>query len=102
MRGFEISTAGQKLVSQFPVAEALRELLPTLQDEELMSFLRLWVSEGIPFAFRERPLVYECVRSWIGYRLQVEPRNITIIGSGRLGFSLSSGGAFGKPYGNES
>jgi hypothetical protein len=42
------------------------------------------------------------VRSWIGYRLQVEPRNITVIGSARLGWSLSSGHAFGKPYNDQS
>jgi len=38
----------------------------------------------------------------MGYRLQVEPRNITIIGSARLGWSLSSGQKFGKQYSHES
>ena len=98
MRGFEISDAGRKLVPQFPVGELLQQLLPKLGEEELMSFLRQWVAEGIPFAFRECPLVYECLRSWMGYRLRVETRNITIIGSARLGCSLSRGAKFGKPY----
>jgi hypothetical protein len=85
-------------VGQFPASDLLRELLPKLFEDEARSFLRQWVSEGIPFAFRERPLIYEHLRSWMGHRLQVEPRNITVIGSGRLGWSLSPGKKFGKPY----
>jgi len=102
MRGFEISGAGRKLVRQFLAGELLRDLLPKLADEELTSFLRQWVAEGIPFAFRECPLVYECLRSWMGYRLRVEPRNITVIGSARLGCSLSREPKFGGPYGDQS
>jgi hypothetical protein len=102
MRGFEVSGAGRKLVPQFLEGDLLREFLPKLGDEELMSFLRQWVAEGIPFAFRECPLVYECLRSWMGYRLRVEPRNVTVIGSARLGCSLSRGLKFGEPYGDQS
>jgi len=89
-------------VPPFPMSELLRELLPKLTDDELMSFLRQWVAEGIPFVFRQCPLIYECLRSWMGRRLRVEPRNITVIGSGRLGWSLCSGTDFGKPYGGRS
>jgi hypothetical protein len=102
MRGFEISDAGRRLVAQFPVADLLADLLPKLGEDEVKSFLRQWVAEGIPFAFRECPLIYEHLRSWMGYRLQVEPRNITIIGSARLGWSLSNGQKFGKQYSHES
>lgn len=102
MRGFEISVAGRKLFPQFLGGQLLREVLPKLAEDELKFFLRLWVSEGIPFAFRERPLVYECLRSWMGDRLGVEPRNITVIGSARLGCSLAREPKFGEPYGDES
>jgi hypothetical protein len=102
MRGFEISGAGRRLVAQFPPSDLLGDLLPKLGEDEMKSFLRQWVAEGIPFAFRECPLIYEHLRSWMGYRLQVEPRNITIIGSARLGWSLSSGQKFGEPYGDHS
>lgn len=102
MRGFEISDAGRRLVAQFPASDLLCELLPKLGEDEVKSFLRQWIAEGIPFAFRECPLVYEHLRSWMGYRLRVEPRNITIIGSGRLGWSLSSGQEFGKQFSQKS
>jgi hypothetical protein len=102
MRGFEISGAGKRLAEQFPSPDLLRDVLPKLGDDEQMLFLRQWVSEGIPFAFRECPFVYERLRSWMGYRLNVEARNITIIGSARLGCSLAKGQAFGEEYCDQS
>lgn len=102
MTGFEISGAGRGLVDQFPTPGMVREILPRLNEDEVRSFLRQWISEGIPFAFRACPLVYEHLRTWMGYRLNVEPRNITVIGSGRLGWSLSDRKSFGKPFDGES
>lgn len=102
MRGFEVSPGGLRFTAQLPTPALSREVLPTLGDDELLNFLRQWISEGIPFAFRECPFVYEHLRSWIGYRLDVEPRNITVIGSARLGWSLARGNSFGKPYAADS
>ena len=101
MKAFEISAAGKRLVEQFPESDLLREVLPKLGEDEQLLFLRLWVAEGIPYAFRKCPLVYERLRSWMAYRLEVETRNITIIGSGRLGCSLAKGSAFGKEYSDQ-
>lgn len=102
MTGFGISDAGRGLVDQFPSPGAVREILPKLNEDEARSFLRLWISEGIPFGFRSCPLVYEHLRTWMGYRLDVEPRNITVIGSARLGWSLSDRRSFGKPLDSKS
>ena len=53
------------------------------------SLSRLWLSEGIPYAFRSRPAVYEAIREWLAERLDVHAKDITIIGSARIGWSLS-------------
>lgn len=53
------------------------------------SLVRLWLSEGIPYAFQMRPAVYETLREWLAEQLSVHPKEITLIGSGRIGFSLS-------------
>jgi len=98
MTGFEISDAGRSLIDQFPTSELLRRILPRLGEDEILLFLRQWVAEGIPFAFRECPLVYERLRSWMGRRLHVEPRNITVIGSARLGCSLAPEPDFGRRF----
>ena len=60
-----------------------------------------WLSEGIPYAFKDAPLIYESVRSWLSIRLNVEPKSINITGSGRLGQSLSPT-QLGKTFGSHS
>ena len=57
-------------------------------EQARIALVRLWLSEGIPHAFRECPAVYESVRSWLSTRLDVHAKEIGIVGSARLGASL--------------
>jgi hypothetical protein len=50
---------------------------------------QLWLSEGIPYAFKNKPALYESVRSWLGTRLDVDPKEIHLTGSARIGQSLA-------------
>lgn len=50
---------------------------------------RLWISEGIPFAFKECPAFYDAARRWLADGLDVDPKQICLRGSGRLGYSLA-------------
>jgi hypothetical protein len=63
--------------------------------------VRLWLTEGIPFAFRLCPIVYEEMRSWLASRLDVGAKEITLVGSARIGFSLA-GAIFGRPFDHQS
>ena len=60
-----------------------------LGSQEQAVVARLWVSEGIPFAFRECPALYEVARAWLAEQLGLDSREISLRGSGRLGYSLS-------------
>ncbi len=60
-------------------------------------FANLWLTEGIPFAFRERPMVFEYLRERLALRLGEKPKNINITGSARTGFSYAPQ-KFGKEY----
>ncbi len=62
---------------------------------------RLWVGEGVPYCFRATPAVYEEMRHWLGKRLRVDPKEITLIGSSRIGFSMSPN-EFGRPFSENS
>jgi hypothetical protein len=93
-----------------PLAE-LRDHYPTASDMRKTSLIggrdarlaiaRLWLSEGIPFAFRESPGIYEAVRMWVAVMLGIYPKEITMIGSARLGQSLSDDN-FGRPFSDQS
>ena len=86
----------------FRVPEPLRALRVTHPEAKLVlhaasdggktscdALARLWLSEGIPYAFTECPAVYEVLRGWLAIRLDVDPKDISLTGSARIGSSLS-------------
>lgn len=59
---------------------------------------RLWLTEGLPCAFLPFPAVYEDLRGWLASRLNVHPKEVTLIGSARIGYSLAPPPEFGRPF----
>jgi hypothetical protein len=86
----------------YPSADELLKALTgaTRQDREVVA--RLWITEGAPFAFSDCPGVYEDIRGWLASRLNLHPKEITLVGSARLGYSLAPSPAFGKPFSENS
>jgi len=91
-----------RLPIPFPNPDELRTALSggTRRGREI--FVRLWLTEGTPSAFRECPAIYEDVRGWLSSRLKIHPKEITVIGSARIGYSLAPPPEFGKPFGKHS
>ena len=56
---------------------------------ERVILVRLWISEGIPFAFKRRPCLYEEMRDSLAKELGLHTKQISMGGSGRLGYSLT-------------
>src|SRR5258706_3977810 len=99
MEPFELSEPGRKLNHEFLAPKVLRRAGSTLTDHEITGVIQQWITEGIPYAFRKTPLLYEVVRSWLALSIGLHPKEITLIGSGRLGYSTDPdhfGRAFGK------
>jgi hypothetical protein len=69
--------------------DALRAIEGLTDDKDVRRFVRLWMVEGIPYAFRDLPVVYELLREWVADRLDVHPMDVSLVGSGRLGFSTA-------------
>jgi hypothetical protein len=90
------------LSSQYPDASAFREAVLRLSPHSREWVVRLWLTEGIPFAFRDRPAVYESVRGWLGERLHVCPKEVTLLGSARIGFSLACPPDYGRTFSSRS
>lgn len=89
MKPFPISKAFDQLVSSYPGPEDLRLAMSKMDSRDRLWFLRLWATEGIPYAFREGPALYEAARGWIAEKTGVPAKNITLFGSARFGYSLS-------------
>lgn len=60
-------------------------------DEDHARFVRLWMLQGIPYCFKDSPAVFEIVREYVAERLGLDPFDVGLIGSARIGFSLASG-----------
>ena len=96
--GFPVPSAEiQKLKSSMPNPNTFRDVLCQIPENEFDWITRLWLSEGIPYAFRQTPALFEAMREWFGEHLDIDPKCITMIGSGRIGFSM--GNDFGRKFG---
>ncbi len=96
-------------MEQFSIPDPLRKLTDPYPSWEVMlnaagggreariALARLWMSEGIPYAFRKCPAVYESVRSWLSFSLGVHAKEIGLVGSARIGESLNPR-KFGKRF----
>lgn len=102
MHPFEIPESIAELKEVYPGTEAIMAAVAKSGKVEVHAIARLWLSEGIPFAFREKPGLYEVVRNWIANRLSIHPKQLTLIGSGRQGSSLAPPPKTGKRFDRES
>jgi hypothetical protein len=89
MEPFKVSTQLATLLDSYPEAKSLVDAAVTGGEQSKIAIARLWLSEGIPYAFRNKPALYESVRSWLGTRLGVDPKEIHLTGSARIGQSLA-------------
>jgi hypothetical protein len=86
------------LAEQYLSGENLRRCAVEFnQRQQFARITRTWISEGIPFAYRTCPLAFEIVREWVADRFGITPREVTVVGSTRLGYSASPGN-FGQPF----
>jgi len=102
MRPFEVSPALEPLRDVYPSADAILVAAREGDRDARYAMARLWLSEGIPYSFKVRPGLYESLRRWLALKLDVQAKELTLVGSGRQGFCLSPGPDFGRPFGGHS
>lgn len=101
MEPFKVPDPLKAISDHYPTAISIREVAATGGEQARIALARLWLSEGIPFAFKECPGVYESIRTWLSGRLRVNPKEINLTGSARLGQSLALR-QIGKPFDSDS
>lgn len=97
MEPFQIPESLKSLTDPYPPPEVLREAAHSGDEPARIAIIQLWLSEGIPHSFRCCPAIYEAVRCWLGVELEVHAKEISLIGSARLGKSLKPE-KFGTPF----
>lgn len=97
MEPFRIPEPILNLVESYPDPKILLDAAHRGGEQAQVAFARLWLSEGIPYAFRNCPAIYESVRTWLSVRLNVHAKEISLVGSARLGKSIAPRN-LGKPF----
>ena len=97
-RPFEVDSKLRDLLDHHPDADRLKEILLESSRRGREIFVRLWLTEGIPFAFRKCPAIYEDLRGWLGSRLEIHPKEISLLGSARTGFSMARPPEYGRGF----
>lgn len=64
---------------------------------EMRRFVRIILSEGTPFAFAKCPMAFEFGRERAAFKIGIDAKQMSMTGSGRLGYSLSPH-KFGRVY----
>ncbi len=94
---FQLSTHCKDFRAQYPDPTELKNIFINTSNAERLGIIRLWITEGIPYAFKDYPLLYEEAREFIARRIKVETKEVSLVGSARIGYSLSKG-KWGKPF----
>jgi len=97
MQPFKLIAGLDGLRQTYPGPDALAEAIRMGRHSACDALARLWLSEGIPYVFKNHPHLYESIREWIGQRLLVHPKEVTLIGSARIGYSLAPN-SIGRPF----
>ena len=101
MEPFRVSNQLREVVGTYPDATLISDVAKNGGEAARSAIARQWLSEGIPFAFQNCPGTYESIRSWISTRLGVDPKEVNITGSAKLGQSLSPS-KIGEPFNENS
>ena len=91
MEPFRIPDPLRSLRGAHPEAEAILTAARSGGNSSCVALARLWLTEGIPYAFAECPAIFEVLRGWLATRLDVDPKEISLTGSARIGSSISPG-----------
>jgi hypothetical protein len=86
------------LSQRYPDAEMFARACKKLSVPQRTGVLRAFITEGVPSAFEELPTLYEGIRGFLAARLSVNPEDVTLVGSARLGYSLAPPPSYGTPF----
>ena len=89
--------------NNYPSEEELKYyLLNCWKDKGIDFFVQQWLSEGVPFIFQDYPFLFESLRFKLAKELSLNSKEITIVGSARLGYSLTPPPKFGTRFNSSS
>jgi hypothetical protein len=97
-----LSTTAETIKEIFIESSEFSEKYRRIYTNEQKAFLRHFVVNNVPYAFRDYPILYERITQYLADKLEICVPDIKLIGSAKTGFSMSPPPAFGISFGNHS
>ncbi len=72
-----------------------------LEEKPVTDLVQEYLFDGIPYCFKDSPEQYNLFRKTICNKFNIHPQNFTVVGSAKIGFSLSPD-KYGKPFSDSS
>ena len=70
--------------------------------QERSSFIRHFIVNNKPFAFKDHAILYEQITQYIADKFKIKPEEVKLIGSAKTGFSISPPPGYGRSFGAHS
>jgi len=97
-----LSETAISINNSFSVPTDFKTFYKTIGSNEKKSLVRHFIVNNVPFAFKDKPILYEQITQYIADKLEITPTEVKLIGSAKTGFSICPLPDYGKTFGQHS
>lgn len=97
-----LSKIATEISSTYSIPDDFKSYYKSIDYKEKKSLVRHFIVNNIPFAFKEKPMLYEQITQYIADKFYISPTEVKLIGSAKTGFSISPLPDYGRNFGEHS
>jgi hypothetical protein len=97
-----LSKTATAISNAYSIPTDFKNYYNTIDYREKKSLVRHFIVNNIPFAFKDKPILYEQITQYIADKFYISPTEVKLIGSAKTGFSISPLPNYGKDFGQHS
>jgi hypothetical protein len=97
-----LSLTASAISSAYTIPADFKYYYNNIGDKEKKALVRYFIVSNIPFAFKDKPILHEQITQYIADKLYISPSEVKLIGSAKIGFSISPYPNYGKKIGEHS
>ncbi len=99
---FNLSEPSERITNIYATPDDFKDFYHAISENEKRSVIRHFIINNVPYAFKEKPILYEQLVQYLADKLQISTNDIKLIGSAKTGFSVSPLPDYGRRFGQHS
>lgn len=97
-----LSKTASSINNSYSLPQDFKDYYKQIGRNEIKSLIRHFIVNNVPYAFKDKPILYEQIAQYISDKLEIAPSEVKLIGSAKTGFSISPLPNYGRPFGQNS